>query len=165
MRLFTAIDIPSSLKNEIEKILKPLDMPGLKKINPDSIHLTLSFYKDEDPFIIREKLKKIKFNPFYITIKGFGFFPNISNPRVLWFGVEKNNHLNDLKNWIKKENFTPHITVARLNKVDVKKIISFLMKKEINFKFLVKDIKLYKSELTSLGAVHSVLEKYEAIKE
>ena len=123
MRLFVAIDIPDSLKELIVKIQQEIKEEGVKLADTKKAHLTLAFYKKGDVKELTEKIKKISFEQFYIKVKGFGLFPGHENPRLLWLGIDYNQQLCDLKKQIKHEEFTPHITIARLKKADSKKII------------------------------------------
>ncbi len=162
MRLFVAIDVPASLKQKINDLKKEISFKGVKPSNTEQTHLTLAFYDDADPEDVISSLKKIKFEPFYINVEGFGFFPSEEKPRVLFLNVEKNPYLNDLKQAVKREDYKPHITIARLKKPYLSGLKKVLSEKVFSQKFKVESIKLYKSEKTPLGHVHSVLHIIEA---
>ena len=162
MRLFVAIDVPASLKQKINDLKKEISFKGVKPSNTEQTHLTLAFYDDADPEDVISSLKNIKFKPFYINISGYGFFPNEEKPRISFLNVEKNPHLNDLKQAIKRGDYTPHITLARLKNPPLHDLKKVLSQNYFNQKFKVESIKLYRSEKTPLGHVHNVLHIIEA---
>jgi 2'-5' RNA ligase len=130
MRLFTAIDLPSSLITTLENLLQRLKPSA--QINwspPRNLHITTKFI-GEWP---EERLEELKTAlaglparaPIPISIEKLGFFPNPHSPRVFWAGIHADAGLADLARdtetalaalGIAKEEraYSPHLTLARI---------------------------------------------------
>ncbi len=178
MRAFTAVEI-----EDMETLSKILDFKsrvvscsknrGLKPVEDENIHITLRFLgevpEDSIPSIIACIKTAEVFNPFNIEVKGVGAFPTLSRPRVIWVGVsaggEKLKALRDmmeacLKPFAKpdRNEFTPHITVARVKgRVDLA-CLRDLVESYADFIFgqsPVTEVKLKKSVLRPEGPIYT----------
>ena len=74
----------------------------MKWVDSSLFHLTLKFLGDIRPSsipVINEALGRVGdgTDPFSLEIGGFGAFPTIRRPRVLWLGVEPTPALRCLK--------------------------------------------------------------------
>ena len=138
-RLFIAIDIiPNSTFCELYAKLKSTTTK-LDKINwvkSELIHLTVKFLGETSEEKTDAVLAGIHsatgtVSPFALKIGTIGAFGSRYQPRVLWFGVDAGKEMAQLHTQIQKEmrklgfkpdygNFVPHITVARINKIDDK---------------------------------------------
>lgn len=114
---------------------------------------------------LKEALNKLTFEDFKIKTTKIGVFPNENFIRVVWIGLEPKDKIIELKNKIdeslkdifsKEKDFKPHITLARVKFVkDKQEFIKKLKQIKIEEKeFVIKDIKLIKSTLTSDGPVY-----------
>lgn len=172
MRLFIAINISGNLKKEVVKIQKQIK--SFEKINlipKENLHLTIKFLGeviDEKPII--EKLNNIHFKEFNITSNEIGLFPNKKYVNVIWIGFKKNEAIIELKKKIDNSlsefkndfNFTPHLTIARVNYIssDCKKNISNI--KIYEQESQIKSFKLVKSTLTSNGPIYKTIKIFNA---
>ncbi len=133
LRTFICIDIPCE---HIEKISKwtakvRRDLPQIRWVDPRTIHITLKFCGEipcETTELLTQKLKSIsKIGPMSLSIKGIGGFPNLSNPRIVWCGIDGDTAKlrtiqKEIENialyaGINRENrpYSPHITLGRKN--------------------------------------------------
>ena len=104
MRLFIAINIPKKEKDRIQRASRPLlqaDLP-VRWVEPDNFHLTLKFLgevRPEQAPDVEGVLERIATatQPFDLEVGGFGAFPTIRRPRVLWVGIEPSPALRCLK--------------------------------------------------------------------
>src|SRR5690349_10820063 len=100
IRTFIAVELDSTLKQAIAGVQDSLKRelhglaPGvrLQWVRVESIHLTLKFLGDiEEGRVesILHALDKIghEYEPFSVEVKGFGVFPTLPAPRVLWMGL------------------------------------------------------------------------------
>lgn len=173
MRYFLAIPLPEEIKQKLHQINTSLSrFKGLRFVNPDNMHLTLLFLGENN---IGEKitsLKKIKFEPFKLKIKGLSLFPEEGKIRLVWIDLKKSKELSDLQRQVSSlfniyKEYKPHITLARVKRLEKKEReeINTAVKKikmpEITID--VKNFKLYSSELTVLGPVHRVIEYFGSI--
>jgi 2'-5' RNA ligase len=174
MRLFVSVDLPAEIRRTLFGWLPSL--PHLRYEKEEKLHLTLLFLgecDDDQIDSIKQRLRTIDFEPFWITVRGIGAFPYRKNPRVLWAGVEKSDELNDLQRQVRgllsafvnqKGNppFKPHITLARTKKGFSEQATENLFKMTEPLSVKIQSVTLKKSELTDEGSIHFVLEKIVA---
>ncbi len=167
-RLFIALKFPEEIidkiiqyRNEAARINNNLDF--IKWEKRDKIHLTLKFIGDVEEELNDKIIAALSFiqneNPFELELIKFGFFYKDKKPKILWIGINANDHLNNLVNQIEtelaslgiqkeKRKFKPHVTLLRIkNKVDENFINSFENFKLPSLKFYANEISLIKSEL------------------
>lgn len=131
MRLFIALNIPDDEKQRIHDAVAPLRHANLpvRWVDPDNFHVTLKFLGDvrsETAKEITAALNEIaaKTDPFSVDVGGFGAFPTIRRPRVIWMGVEATPALRCLKQDVEwaltdvgfdreTRAFHPHLTLGR----------------------------------------------------
>jgi len=173
-RLFIAIDLPDTIKKNLEAM--SFGIPGARWIAPDQIHLTVRFIGEVDGALfhdIRNGLEEVSILPFGLQLKGVGHFPPRGAPRVIWVGLGKSEPLQLLRKKIdtvllkiglepERRKFSPHITIARLKKTPIQKIADFLSGNGLFSQepFQVDDFLLYSSTLTPKGAIHKVERMY-----
>lgn len=95
MRLFVAVNLPAEEKERLYRAAAPLREAVLpvRWVEPESIHLTLKFLG----WVFPERFEEVKeamaraaagTQPFEARLGGFGAFPSVRRPRVVWAGVE-----------------------------------------------------------------------------
>ncbi len=136
MRLFIALKVPEEERNRIHAAAAPLREAGypVRWLDPDRFHLTLKFLgevrPDRAPTVekVVERIAQAT-TAFDFEIRGFGAFPTIRRPQVLWIGVDPIPALRCLKQdleWalanhgFERETraFHPHITLGRVDSQD-----------------------------------------------
>ncbi len=181
MRSFIALDInPSNELSSFYFLLKRrYNQYRISWVEPTTFHLTLAFLGeiperlvDEISFELQNGTKGL--SAFQFSLKGFGYFGSLRNPRVLWIGVENNHLLKGLQKVVangvsncgielEKREFSPHLTVGRVkDNVELPGLKKLVEEHSQTFfqHVGVEQFVLYKSELTPLGAVHSVLQEF-----
>jgi 2'-5' RNA ligase len=131
MRLFIALNLPEAERERIYQATEPLRSPGfpVQWLDPESYHLTLKFLgnvRSELVPAVERVVDRVAetTGAFPLSISGFGAFPTIRRPRVLWIGVDPSPALRCLKQdleWglanhgFERETraFHPHITLGR----------------------------------------------------
>jgi len=91
VRSFIAIELPNELKlglNQLEAQLKSGKQPGVKWVNPYSIHLTLKFLGNIAVDRTNEVTKAMSeavqgISPFHLEVKELGVFPNLRRVQTL----------------------------------------------------------------------------------
>ncbi|HWK37822.1 MAG TPA: RNA 2',3'-cyclic phosphodiesterase [Hyphomicrobium sp.] len=125
-RLFTGIEIPADVREEIARLKVPLPGGG-RWTEPDALHLTLRFVGDIEPPQAEEfadRLESIDLDAFELRLSGLGVFGG-NEPRSIWAGVEDSAPLEALARANDRaarnaglppdgRQFKPHITLARL---------------------------------------------------
>ena len=174
MRLFVALPVETDTARDIFQQLSPFrDTPGLKLIPPEGMHITLRFLGDVDGPKYRALIKMLKaFNPPVLPSKAefstIGRFPSSGRPSVLIAPIVRGSfEIENLYNALsvcllpffpkEKRNFSPHITLARVKDYTDIGILSQIMGISFKGSIPIERIILYKSELTSRGAVYTEL--------
>lgn len=133
LRLFIALEIDHAGKRAVGKLIDKLGRPPgkFRFCSPEQMHLTLNFLGDapaERTAEIAEAMKRAVagVEPFEFSVKGFGGFPDLRSPRVLWVGIDEpagtlarlharlTDELAALGVRPEDREFRPHITLARV---------------------------------------------------
>lgn len=177
MRAFIAFPLPLEIKEvltQTQDYLKSCDLDA-KWVEPYNLHMTIKFLGEtQEPLI--EEIKSIlqatseKFNELAVKFKGFGFFPNERNPRVLFVATDKETELKLIAEYLedvlsglkfkKEHRFKSHITLARLkSKRNVDCILKKIKEIKLENRFALKEITLFKSVLTPQGPIYEEIFK------
>jgi len=181
-RIFIAVKVEAgeTLLRLISSLKSGLGTESIKWTNPDNIHITLAFLGDteEEQIKIISAMLKGKcegFGKFELIIKGSGVFKNLSDPRVLWTGIEPSEKLMQLNDFIKNglkgaginiedRLFKPHLTLGRIKYLKTGNALKELIEKyrdtEIQ-KVPVNEVILYESILLQSGPVYKPVSKFK----
>ncbi|MDP8002913.1 MAG: RNA 2',3'-cyclic phosphodiesterase [Caldisphaera sp.] len=184
MRSFIAVDINNEeILSKIEVFKEQLEnfKVKLKLVETENLHITLRFLGEIDDSyvnIIKDSiLGQIKYNSFIIKLEGLGAFPSINKARVVWIGITQGfEHLKQIKNMIdqlliksgfklEKEDFTPHLTIARVKSYPTGELKEFLQN-YLNYEIglqNINSIKLKKSTLTRQGPIYEDIAEVKLI--
>lgn len=187
MRAFIAVSIPDEVKRKLQEEIDRLSdllRGGLVRwVRPEGIHLTLKFLGEisnnnlEQFHQVLER--EVKSNPFFtLRVGGFGCFPNIRRPRVLWIGItEESGTLTRVQSaieeklvplGIEKEGrpFHPHLTLGRVRRnismselTQLQDVVKEFVVGQIGY-FEVSELHLIRSILRPAGAEYSSLGDY-----
>ncbi|NPD46980.1 MULTISPECIES: RNA 2',3'-cyclic phosphodiesterase [unclassified Lentimicrobium] len=180
-RLFIAIKInpTKEILHRVSLFQENLDDDNINWIRADHYHLTLKFLGDTSSEKIErmaEKLIRIlqEEPAFRLKLSKFGLFGSKYSPRVIWAGVEPELEVGKLAQKISKEmesfgyrndrqNFVPHLTVARIRKLKNKAHFQQVFSKlhsAVRLEQLVDEVVLFESRLSSQGAEYSELARF-----
>ena len=174
IRCFIAIELPIEIKNQIESYIAELInlAPKLKWVKKEGLHITIKFLGNQSTQKIENMINVLlplgqTCQPFKISIKNIGAFPNQRKPRVIWLGIEaeprelffqthawiqdKLEHIGFEK---EQRKFSPHLTLARIKfPVDLNELWKFIDANPFPIqKFNVNEIVLMRSILKPSGA-------------
>ena len=129
MRLFVALDLDETIRQRIALYLQGLEpfAPEARWAKPESLHVTLKFIGEQPAEALPQMesaLAAIQSEPIFLTLRGYGFFPNPRAARVFWLGIDAAPALPDLASQVdnalaaigiprEEHAFTPHLTLAR----------------------------------------------------
>jgi 2'-5' RNA ligase len=127
MRLFVALDIDLEIRERITAFRNQMRalVPDVRWVHSETFHVTLQFLGETKKLDeIRHALRRVKCAPTQLAFRGSGFFPDSKAPRVLWVGIESDEHLHTLATEVAKAivpfgfesdatSFMPHLTLAR----------------------------------------------------
>ena len=130
MRLFTAVDPPAEVLDNLERILISLRPTARLRWSPvENLHLTLKFigeWPESRLDQLRHALAGLQATArFSVQVTGLGFFPNARTPQVFWAGIAPSAELKALAGRVdeaveplgiphEKRLYSPHLTLARI---------------------------------------------------
>jgi 2'-5' RNA ligase len=134
-RTFIAIELGDAARAALARTIAALarELPGVRFVEPASLHLTLAFLGDLDDAQLEQATQATAAAtqvsaPFALTVAGLGSFGPPHAPRVIWAGIggnlraltETQRALADelaARGFAREERpFAPHLTLARLNR-------------------------------------------------
>jgi 2'-5' RNA ligase len=174
MRVFIAIEVSDELREKMVSLQKQLSIDGVKLVEKENLHLTMHFLGEIDESMKDKVIKamdKLNCRKFEMSCTGVGAFPSKNYIRVIWVGAEAP-ELKQIYDQLgtefarlgfKQEQFSPHITLARVKFLkDKEKLSEFLEENEgIEIgECKVEGVFLKKSTLTPKGPIYeNVYEK------
>jgi RNA 2',3'-cyclic 3'-phosphodiesterase len=185
VRLFVALQIPDSIRNDYAALiddLRHLDSKASPKkpkwVRPENLHVTLKFIGHTDPAklnSIRAALAKVR-SPQEVQLhfRNIGFFPNAKRPRVVWGGMEASENLATLALSVDQQiatvgfpaeerAFTPHLTLARLDLPGIAQELRAAIEKHATRDFgelHTNEFDLIESRLKPSGAEYTTLQSF-----
>ena len=181
IRSFMAFDITNdNVRRNLSNAQNLLVQTGadLKLVENENIHVTMRFLGDIAPTLVDrifEEMRKLKFVPFNVQIKGIGVFPSLSYPRVVWAGItEGADQLRSVFDQLEprlralgfapdSKGFSPHLTIARVRSGRNKAQLADFVKDNANCEFgIIKAecLRLKKSELSPKGPTYSTIREF-----
>ena len=173
VRAFIAIALDENLRLKIKDLQDKLKGTNtdIRWVKAENIHLTLQFIGQVPSEKIQNLCQAITlttqgFSRFTFRLNQCGWFPQGSNPHILWVGIgdgsdflQKIAHTLTLKilpfcEKTKVEKFSPHITIGRVRSdKNIDKLISRLKGLDIHFHEAqkVSSLVLFQSQLTPSG--------------
>jgi 2'-5' RNA ligase len=144
----------------------------VKWVEEENIHLTVKFLgdvADKDVPAIKEALAGVPFAPMVFRISGFGAFPGMDRPRVIWAGLEPGEVIVELHEEVesaltglgfqKDRDFSPHLTIGRVRDVSdlslFSEFFSSVRPLANEQTFRIEALRLKRSVLTPSGPVYS----------
>jgi 2'-5' RNA ligase len=138
IRLFTAIALPEALRDRLVAIQG--GVPGARWSPAENLHVTLVFIGNvaDDAFAdVAAALDRVRAAPFDLAIEGVGHFAAGRKPTTIWAGIAADGGLVRLHDRIaasldhagfpaETRKFTPHVTLARLNRSPRDRVASFI---------------------------------------
>lgn len=135
IRTFIAAKLDETLIQEISHLQSTLrEAPGGRAVTwvrPESIHLTFKFLGDIEEVRLPDIYEAVqqacsRQQTFTILVSGLGCFPHINRPRVIWVGLQDDQHRaqrlqQDIEDELARRNypredrpFQPHLTLGRV---------------------------------------------------
>jgi RNA 2',3'-cyclic 3'-phosphodiesterase len=183
MRLFTAIDMPREVLQNLEALIDRLKpAASLKWSPPSNLHITTKFIgewpEDRLPELNRSLAALPTRSAFAIQIHNVGFYPNPHAPRVFFAGIEAPVDLAALAHEIdkalagiglapEKRAYAPHLTLARIKEPlplqQLRQTIAELPTLDFG-SFIADRFYLYQSRPQPSGSVYTKLSEFPLLK-
>ena len=174
MRLFTAIAIPNHVVGCVEQTLRLLRPSADLRWTPAvNLHITTKFIGPWPEAMLprlQQALAAVDVpGNLEITISGFGYYPNPHRPKSFFAGVRAPGlyHLNRALDEIleplgcprQASSFSPHLTLARINRQDVGQLRERITTLHDFYfgVFIATEFHLYQSTAGTLGSVYTPL--------
>ncbi len=181
MRLFASVGV-EALADRIEDVQEPLlGLEGIRVTDPKQAHVTVKFLGEGEHDLdaletaLRRAVAAADVDPFEVTLEGVGAFPTPEHIRVVWLGVgagsepltglhrHVENETTDLGYDPARHDFTPHVTLARMDNATAKEDVQLFLRKadpEIG-PIRVEELRLMESTLTPDGPEYRAVERFE----
>jgi RNA 2',3'-cyclic 3'-phosphodiesterase len=178
LRLFIALNFPPQVRQALWQAAAPLRDLGLpvKWVRVDGIHLTLKFLGDvpeqrEAELVAALGRAAVGARALPLALGGFGVFPDVQRPRVVWAGIGAEPALEILQHRVEQEfaplgfptearPFRPHVTLGRAAREarprDFSTFEDALGKLSFQETSVAEAVDLMQSTLQSGGAVYQV---------
>ncbi len=174
IRTFIALPIPDAVKATLETAVTSLKAKnrGVRWVKPEGLHITLKFLGDIPEDTVAPLSADLdgaagESRPLSLSLSGFGAFPGVRRPRVVWVGlggdiaelVTLSRAIDRVcgKYGIAQEGrpFSGHITLGRLKTpsmvdLDIGQVTGM---------FMASEVLLYRSVLSPGGAQYTVLHR------
>jgi len=183
MRVFVAINPPREVRariGEAERDLREAGFP-IRWVPAENVHLTLKFLGEVAEKQLRDVYEAVDgavsgIDVFEMAVGGFGAFPSLRRPSVVWLGVELDSVLSSLQART-EENlsllgfpredrpFRPHLTLGRSRKraemSEFRGLETIVSRLEYSDSFRVGTVDVMSSRLMPTGAVYDVIHRAE----
>jgi 2'-5' RNA ligase len=178
-RTFIAVrvEVGKELKDAISLLRSELRNEFIKWVDTSNMHVTLAFLGNTDGPLIESvgSMLKNNFSGFGFLdfgISRFGLFRSITDPKVIWAGIENPGRLAEahekIKNGlelldikIEERQFNPHLTIGRIKDLRDKNNLQMLIQKFAETRFqnvIISEIVYYESILLPTGPLYKPLE-------
>ena len=177
-RLFVALELPPPLQQRLAGL--PRELPGLRRLATDQLHVTLYFIGDRAPAAdVRAALAEVQAPPVMfglrshpgqtLALKGTGRWTG-----VLWAGVKLDPALSDLQQRVTQalagcglepdlRPFRPHVTLGRFPARRPPAGLDTWLRTQRNLRAppaQLREFCLYSSELAPTGANYRILQRF-----
>lgn len=179
MRLFIALNLPKKERERIHRAARALretDLP-VRWLEPDHFHVTLKFFGElrrERIPMVQEIMSRIASSTksFWTDLRGFGAFPTVRRPRIIWLGVGANPELRCLKQDLEwgmadlgfepeTRAFHPHVTLGRADDSEgagaFRGLDEVLAQQRFRGDLRVHTLDLMRSQVSKRGTGYTVL--------
>ena len=179
MRLFIAVNLPAALRATLYERAAGLRaaITQIRWLPADNFHITIKFLgavENDRVDAVQAALAEAAggIPPFDLQIGGFGAFPGLARPNVVWLGVKPASALMELQQRVEQMTaplgfetearaFHPHITIGRLaartRAPDLRGLERVSASLEYEKMVAITTVELMESKLSSKGA------RYESI--
>ena len=181
-RLFVSVDL-DGLEAEVAAVQDLfVGVSGLTRTDPEQAHVTLQFLGETDPdrmnaviAALERAVEAAGVDPFGAEFGGLGVFPSLDYISVVWLGVRNGDaeltrlheaiepRLVDLGFDEEAHEFTPHVTLARMNHAGGKERVQTLVRERDPTvgTTVVSEIRLTESQLTADGPTYSTVARVD----
>ncbi len=183
MRTFVAL-VPSEAEQgrlaDAAAGLRDAGFP-IRWVPPQNIHLTLKFLGELSEERVRDVCSAVDdaadgVAPFEMIVGGFGAFPSLRRPQVVWVGVELESTIQSLQGSLEEalaglgfpreeRSFRPHLTLGRARKYvspnEFRGLDDLVKRLRYRDAFKMNSLDVVRSQLMPTGATYDVIHSAE----
>ncbi|OGI69692.1 2'-5' RNA ligase [Candidatus Nomurabacteria bacterium RIFCSPLOWO2_01_FULL_42_20] len=176
MRIFVSVKIGKELENKIIEWQKSRDDLKVRWLKPENLHITLiPPWETQNIEEVKNKLKSLPRGEqselyggeFDILFNKVSFGPKPEHPRLIWAEGKSPENFKKLRKNTEQilgvYNNHPdeyiHVTLARFDPRDFKKLKTRELNEQVDWKDKVKSVILYQSQTLPEGAKYTILEE------
>jgi len=180
-RVFIALKVEAgeTLIRIISLLKSGLASGNIRWTATDNIHITLVFIGDTEDRMIAAINSMLKdkcegSGTFELILRGSGVFKSLSDPRIIWTGIDPSeklmqlnsiivNGLRETGTKIEERPFNPHLTLGRIKHLNDNTILKPLLDRFQNTviqKVPVNEVILYESILKPEGPFYKTINKF-----
>lgn len=183
-RIFLAINLPSDVKQILGSFKEKWKELPARWVKEENLHITLIFFgylKDSTISKISEVVRDVVhlYRPFDVILQKIIYAPpRVRPPHMIWVLPKERDRLRELYENISRpllklnikcaENeFVPHITLARIRKMEFRLMDDEerpMIDEEINLRFEVRGVELMESHLKREGPQYITLERFDFLQ-
>jgi RNA 2',3'-cyclic 3'-phosphodiesterase len=179
MRLFTGIDLPAEVRENLAAVIGGLrPCARLNWSPPENLHITTKFIgewpEDRLDALVAALRSLPPGQPIGIALQGLGWFPNPRAPKIFWVGVKADGCLAALASHTdetvarlgvapERRPFSPHLTLARIREqvplTRLHEAVAALPSEDFG-EFTASRFHLFLSQTAASGSVYSKLAEF-----
>jgi 2'-5' RNA ligase len=179
MRVFVAINPTAAVRARLGEAVRELREAGfpIRWVPTENVHLTLKFLGEVPEKQLPELFSAVEravsgIGTFEMHLGGFGAFPSLRRPSVVWTGVELGPTLAGLQRQVEdalaelgfpreERSFHPHLTLGRARKraavAEFRGLDELIQRLEYSGSFHVETVDVMRSRLMPAGAIYDVI--------
>ncbi|UCC73077.1 MAG: RNA 2',3'-cyclic phosphodiesterase [Gemmatimonadota bacterium] len=179
MRVFVALNLSDAERSRLADAAAGLRDAGfpVRWVAPENVHLTLKFLGEIPEARVPDVCSAVgeaaaDLSSFAMAVGGFGAFPSLRRPQVVWVGVEPNSTLASLHESLEGQlallgfpredrPFRPHLTLGRTRRraapSEFRGLDELVKQTEYRDTFQIRSVDVMQSRLMPRGPIYSVV--------
>ena len=185
MRVFVAINPTEAVRSRVKAAARPLREAGfpIRWVADENVHLTMKFLGEVPEERLEDLYRAVDeaaecVSSFDMNLKGFGAFPSLRRPSVVWTGIDLDPALAELQGRTEDalavldypredRRFHPHLTLGRARKKarpsEFEGLAEAMERLEYSDNCRVEAVDVVRSVLMPTGAVYDIIHSAELI--
>jgi len=182
LRTFIAVELEKAIRDKVMALQETLARTGtdVKWTEPENLHFTLLFLGEVDERDVVQVCRAVgeccqQLEPFGLSVRSAGCFPNPRRPRVLWVGVGQGvQEMCALHDALEKpllklgcyrreaRPYSPHLTLGRVKSDRPTDKLAAALAQNAGWQggdMNAREVRVMSSELTPKGPIYTVLSR------
>ena len=162
-RIFIAIELPDSTRKELCAFNEIWSELPVRWTGEQNLHVTLEFLGNVNEETLKEVIDRVskigeRNSKVEIHIEKIAYGPPKEIPRYIWAYITPSDNLMNLSRELNLTEFIPHITLARIDKMEFNRMETPIINEYIDIVFPVSAISIMESKK---GSDYTALKRIE----